>query len=96
MSKDKGKPGDHSSKTMLPDNVIPFPNRIKRVGKKYRQDEISRIQDLLLLCDEDMQTIVEQIEQLNMELSSLTLEYEKLMERLKNLLEIEENDKNDK
>tara|TARA_Y100000401_G_scaffold116305_1_gene121745 strand:- start:908 stop:1165 length:258 start_codon:yes stop_codon:yes gene_type:complete len=84
------------SKDKLPDNVIPFPNIIKRVGKKYRQDEISRIQDMLQLCDEDMQTIVEQIEQLNMELSSLTLEYEKLMERLKNLLEIEENDKNDK
>ncbi len=79
------------SKDKLPDNVILFPTTHERVGKKYRQEEISRIQDMLQLCDEDMQTIVEQIEQLNVELSLLTKEYERLMERLKNLLDIEEN-----
>ena len=90
----KGKPGDQSSKTMLPDNVIPFPNMHERVGKKYRQEEIMRIRDLLQLCDEDMATIVEQIEQLNIELGMLTKEYEVLMERLKKLLKVE-GDKND-
>ena len=77
MSKDKGKPGNQSSKSMLPDNVIPFPNVRKRVGKKYRQEEISRIQDMLTLCDEDMATILGQIDQLQLELTSLTHEYEK-------------------
>ena len=79
---------------MLPDNVIPFPNMHERVGKKYRQEEIMRIRDLLQLCDEDMATIVEQIEQLNIELGMLTKEYEVLMERLKKLLKVE-GDKND-
>ena len=90
----KGKPGDQSSKTMLPDNVIPFPTMHERVGKKYRQEEIMRIRDLLQLCDEDMTTIVEQIEQLNIELGMLTKEYEVLMERLKKLLKVE-GEKND-
>ena len=90
----KGKPGDQSSKTMLPDNVIPFPTMHERVGKKYRQEEIMRIRDLLQLCDEDMATIVEQIEQLNIELGMLTKEYEVLMERLKKLLKVE-GEKND-
>ncbi len=85
----KGKPGDQSSKTMLPDNVIPFPTMHERVGQKYRQEEITRIRDLLQLCDEDMTTIVEQIEQLNIELGMLTKEYEVLMERLLKLLKVE-------
>ena len=90
MSKDKGKPGNQSSKSMLPDNVIPFPNVRKRVGKKYRQEEISRIQDMLSLCEEDMATILGQIDQLQLELTSLTHEYEKLTERLKQLLLVED------
>tara|TARA_Y100001937_G_C7029634_1_gene289481 strand:- start:505 stop:786 length:282 start_codon:yes stop_codon:yes gene_type:complete len=86
---DKGKPGDQSSKTMLPDNVIPFPNIRKRVGKKYRMEEIQHINDLLRLCDEDMATILGQIDQLQLELAGLSAEYEKLTERLKQLLLIE-------
>ena len=78
----------------MPDNVIPFPTMHERVGKKYRQEEIMRIRDLLQLCDEDMATIVEQIEQLNIELGMLTKEYEVLMERLKKLLKVE-GEKND-
>ena len=77
------------SKDKLPDNVIPFPNVQQRVGKKYRQEEISRIQDMLILCDEDMATILGQIDQLQLELTSLTHEYEKLTERLKYLLLVE-------
>ena len=73
----------------VPNNVIQFPTTRTRVGKKYRQEEIQRIRDLLQLCDEDMATIVEQIEQLNVELNILTREYEVLMERLKKLLKVE-------
>lgn len=83
------------SKDKLPDNVIAFPTMHQRVGKKYRQEEILRIRDLLQLCDEDMATIVEQIEQLNIELGMLTKEYELLMERLKKLLKVE-GDSDDK
>ena len=89
---DKGKPGDQSSKTILPDNVIPFPNVRERIGGKYRQQEIQRINDLLRLCDEDMKTILEQIDQLQLELTSLTIEYEKLTDRLLELFKIEENE----
>tara|TARA_Y100000052_G_scaffold11816_1_gene11637 strand:- start:630 stop:881 length:252 start_codon:yes stop_codon:yes gene_type:complete len=76
------------------DNVIQFPNVRARVGKKYRLEEIQHINDLLRLCDEDMATILGQIDQLQLELAGLTEEYEKLTERLKQLLLIE-GEKND-
>ena len=76
----------------LPDNVIPFPNIRERVGKKYRQEEIASINDMLRLCDEDMSTILGQIDQLQLELTILTQEYEKLTERLKHLLLVEDSD----
>ena len=62
------------SKDKLPDNVIPFPNVRERVGKKYRQEEIATINDMLRLCDEDMSTILGQIDQLQLELPILTQE----------------------
>ena len=80
------------SKDKLPDNVIPFPNVRERVGKKYRQEEIATIYDMLRLCDEDMSTILGQIDQLQLELTILTQEYEKLTERLKQLLLVEDSD----
>lgn len=80
------------SKDKLPDNVIPFPNVRERVGKKYRQEEIASINDMLRLCDEDMSTILGQIDQLQLELTILTQEYEKLTERLKQLLLVEDSD----
>ena len=86
---DKGSPGDQSGKSMSPNNVIQFPNIRKRVGKKYRQEEIERIHDMLRLCDEDMATILGQIDQLQLELQVLTEEYEKLTERLKHLILVE-------
>ena len=46
------------------------------------------------LCDEDMATILGQIDQLQLELTGLTEEYQKLTERLKQLLLIE-GEKND-
>ena len=82
------------SKDKLPNNVIPFPNVRERVGKKYRQEEIESLTQLLRLCDEDMATILNQIDQLQLELTSLTADYEQLMARLEKLLAIEgeEND----
>lgn len=72
--------------------VIQFPNKRERVGKKYRQEEIARISELLRLCDDDMKTVLEQIEQLQDELNTLTKEYETMLARLKELLEVEGND----
>ena len=69
--------------------LIHFPNSAQRVGQKYRQEEIARITQLLKLCDEDMQTIIEQIEQLNDELQLLTKEYESMIERLNELIAVE-------
>ena len=69
--------------------VIKFPNKRERVGKKYRQEEIARLNELLRLCDEDMKTILEQIDQLQSELNGLTSEYEVLLARLKELIEVE-------
>ena len=71
--------------------VIKFPNAKERVGKKYRQEEIARINEMMRLCDDDMKTILEQIEQLQDELQNLTAEYEVMLSRLKELLE-REND----
>ena len=71
--------------------VIKFPNAKERVGKKYRQEEIARINEMMRLCDDDMKTILEQIEQLQDELQNLTAEYEIMLGRLKELLE-REND----
>ena len=72
--------------------VIKFPNKRERVGKKYRQEEIARLNELLRLCDEDMKTVLEQIEQLQEELQGLTVEYEVMLGRLKELIEVEGND----
>jgi hypothetical protein len=47
---------------------------------------------MLRLCDEDMSTILGQIDQLQLELTILTQEYEKLTERLKQLLLVEDSD----
>ena len=69
-----------------PTNIIQFPNMRERVGKKYRQEEMAHIIELLRLCDEDMETIVKQIDQLQMELTSLTADYESFMDRLNRLL----------
>ena len=71
--------------------VIKFPNKRERVGKKYRQEEIARLNELLRLCDEDMKTILEQIDQLQSELNGLTSEYEVLLARLKVLIEVEDD-----
>ena len=80
-----------SSRVSMMGKVIKFPNVRERVGKKYRQEEIARINEMMRLCDDDMKTILEQIEQLQDELQNLTAEYEVMLSRLKELLE-REND----
>ena len=80
-----------SSRVSIMGEVIKFPNAKERVGKKYRQEEIARISEMMRLCDDDMKTILEQIEQLQDELQNLTAEYEIMLSRLKELLE-REND----
>jgi len=80
-----------SSRISIMGEVIKFPNAKERVGKKYRQEEIARISEMMRLCDDDMKTILEQIEQLQDELQNLTAEYEVMLSRLKELLE-REND----
>ena len=80
-----------SSRISIMGEVIKFPNAKERVGKKYRQEEIARISEMMRLCDDDMKTILEQIEQLQDELQNLTAEYEIMLSRLKELLE-REND----
>ena len=75
--------------------LIKFPGAMQRVGTKYRKDEIARLNELLRVCDEDMQTLLEQIDQLQDELQSLTGEYEVLLTRLNKLIIIEDGDKND-
>ena len=82
-----------SSKSM--GKLIKFPGAMQRVGTKYRKDEIARLNELLRVCDEDMQTLLEQIDQLQDELQSLTGEYEVLLTRLNKLIIIEDGDKND-
>lgn len=72
--------------------VVKFPNSKQRVGKKYREEEIARIGELMRLCDDDMKTILEQIDQLQEELQGLTIEYETMLARLKELLEVDSND----
>ena len=71
------------------DNVIKFPRKLERTGTKYRQQEITRLKHLLQLCDEDMQTLVLQIDQLNIELGVLTKDYENILNDLKKLLKVE-------
>ena len=80
-----------SSRISIMGEVIKFPNKRERVGKKYRQEEIARLNDLLRLCDEDMKTVLEQIEQLQEELQGLTIEYEVMLARLKKLIEVEDD-----
>ena len=72
--------------------LIQFPNAKERVGKKYRQEEIARINEMMRLCDDDMKTILEQIETLQDELSNLTVEYEVMLNRLKELIEVDRDD----
>lgn len=72
--------------------VIQFPKQKQRVGSKHRQAEIQMLQQHLLLCDEDMETVINQLDQLNEDLIDLKKEYDNLLIRLTELLKLEEGE----
>ena len=66
---------------------------VERVGKKYRIKEIEVLKRYLKECDEDTTTILEQIEVLNKELLLLNHEYEVILNRIKELYEVDKPNK---
>ena len=73
----------------MSNNVIQFPNTRQRIGSKHRQAEIEMLQRHLLLVDEDMETVLNQLDCLNQDLVELKVEYDNLLERLTKLLDQE-------
>ena len=73
----------------MSNNVIQFPNQRQRIGSKHRQAEIEMLQRHLLLVDEDMETVLNQLDCLNQDLIELKSEYDSLLKRLTNLLDQE-------
>jgi hypothetical protein len=73
----------------MSNNVIQFPNQRQRIGSKHRQAEIEMLQRHLLLVDEDMETVLNQLDCLNQDLIELKSEYDNLLKRLTKLLDQE-------
>jgi len=73
--------------------IIQFPNPKQRIGSKHRQAEIEMLQRHLMLCDEDMATVLIQLDALNEDLVDLKKEYDSLLKRLTDLIKIENEDK---
>jgi hypothetical protein len=73
----------------MSNNVIQFPNQRQRIGSKHRQAEIEMLQRHLLLVDEDMETVLNQLDCLNQDLIELKVEYDNLLKRLTKLLDQE-------
>jgi hypothetical protein len=73
----------------MSNNVIQFPNPRQRIGSKHRQAEIEMLQRHLLLVDEDMETVLNQLDCLNQDLIELKSEYDNLLKRLTKLLDQE-------
>ena len=74
------------------DNIIEFPKILKeRIGTKWRVKEIEALQKYLRECDEDMTTLLDQIDIINKELLVLNKEYEAILGRIKELHEIDNN-----
>ena len=73
----------------MSNNVIQFPNQRQRIGSKHRQAEIEMLQRHLLLVDEDMETVLNQMDCLNQDLIELKSEYDNLLKRLTKLLDQE-------
>ena len=74
------------------DNIIEFPKILKeRIGTKWRVKEIEALQKYLRECDEDMTTLLDQLDIINKELLILNKEYEAILGRIKELHEIDNN-----
>ena len=73
----------------MSNNVIQFPNKRVRVGSKHRAVEIEMLQHHLALCDEDMETVLNQLDCLNQDLVELKSEYDRILERLTKLIDQE-------
>ena len=74
------------------DNIIEFPKILKeRIGSKWRVKEIEALQKYLRECDEDMTTLLDQLDIINKELLILNKEYEAILGRIKELHEIDNN-----
>jgi|TARA_Y100000296_G_C5024676_1_gene181644 uncharacterized coiled-coil DUF342 family protein len=74
------------------DNIIEFPKILKeRIGTKWRVKEIEALQKYLRECDEDMTTLLDQLDIINKELLVLNKEYETILNRIKELHEIDNN-----
>ena len=74
------------------DNIIEFPKILKeRIGTKWRMKEIEALQKYLRECDEDMTTLLDQLDIINKELLVLNKEYEAILKRIKELHEIDNN-----
>ena len=74
-------------------NILKFPNILnkKRIGTKWRVKEIDALQKYLRECDEDMTTLLDQLDIINKELLVLNKEYETILGRIKELHEIDNN-----
>ena len=74
-------------------NILKFPNILnkKRIGTKWRIKEIEALQKYLRECDEDMTTLLDQLDIINKELLILNKEYEAILKRIKELHEIDNN-----
>ena len=85
---------NHSIKAMADkNNIIEFPKILlkERIGTKYRVKEIEALQKYLRECDEDMTTLLDQLDIINKELLVLNKEYEAILNRIKELHEIDNN-----
>jgi uncharacterized coiled-coil DUF342 family protein len=71
--------------------LIQFPALFQkeRIGNKYRIKEIELLRQYLQQCDEDMTTLLDQLETVNKELLVLNTEYEIIINRIKELHEID-------
>ena len=71
--------------------IIQFPTLFKkeRIGNKYRIKELELLREYLEQCDQDMSTLLDQLDVLNRELLVLNSEYDIIIKRIKELNEID-------
>lgn len=71
--------------------IIQFPTLFQkeRIGSKYRIKELELLREYLEQCDQDMSTLLDQLDVLNRELLVLNSEYDTIIKRIKELNEID-------